>query len=264
MLLAVDVGNTNITLALFDNKKYVNEFRLPSDKDLSGKEYEVLLQSLFKDYSIDDCIIGSVVEELTYKLKHSLDCVFGIDSKIISCDMNLGISICIDNPKELGADRIANAVAVAKTSKTAVIVVDFGTATTFDIINSKKEFIGGIIAPGLTTQLKSLKISTSKLPKVDVSISANPIGKNTSDAIVSGVVRGSACMVEGMLSQCEKQLGEKALVIATGGYCGLISNYMTRRFDRVNQLLTLEGLRDIYYMNFCSDVRNEQKSFMEF
>ena len=249
MLLTVDIGNTNITLALFENKKYVNEFRLASDRDLSGSEYEVLLKSLFKDFEIDDCIICSVVDELTDKLKHSVDKVFGVNSQIINLNMNLGVRVKIDNPEELGADRIANAVAVSKTYKSAVIVVDFGTATTFDIINSKKEFIGGIIAPGLTTQLKSLKISTSKLPKIDVSISQNPIGTNTTDAILSGVVRGSACMVEGLLNQCENQLGEKAVVVATGGYCGLISNYMTRRFNKINPTLTLEGLRDIYYMN---------------
>lgn len=249
MLLTADIGNTNITLGLFHNDKYINEFRLASDKDLSGEEYEILLKSLFKDYKIEGCVIASVVEELNVKFKRAADNVFNIKSIFVDSDINLGIDIKIDNPKSAGADRIANAVAASNLYTGAVIVIDFGTATSFDIINSKKEFLGGVIAPGINTQMKCLKNSTSKLPKIDVSISRNAIGHNTTDAILSGVIRGTACMVDGLVSQCEKELGEKAIVVATGGYCGLIANYLNRPFDFVNPILTLEGLKQIYYMN---------------
>ena len=162
----------------------------------------------------------------------------------------MNIKLKTDKPKEVGADRIANAVAVAeKYDSKNVIVIDFGTATTFDIINNKKEFIGGVIAPGINTQVKCLKNATSKLPKIDVSLSPNAIGPNTTEAILSGVIRGSACMVDGLVAQCEKELGGKAVIIATGGYCGLIANYMTRPFDVVNPILTLEGLKRIYELN---------------
>lgn len=249
MLLTADIGNTNITLGLFDDDKYLNEFRLASDKDLSGEEYEILLNSLFKDYEIDGCVIASVVEELNIKFKRAVDNVFGIKSIFVDNNINLGFAVALDNPGEVGADRLANAAAVVKKYTGAVIVIDFGTATSFDIVNSKKEFLGGVIAPGINTQMKCLKNSTSKLPKIDVSISRSAIGHNTTDAILSGVIRGTACMVDGLVAQCEKELGEKAIVVATGGYCGLIANYLKRPFDYVNPTLTLEGLRYIYNMN---------------
>ena len=248
MMLAVDIGNTNITLGLFNEAGlFVKDFRLPSDKDLSVFEYEVLLKSLLGDYHFSGCICASVVEELNMKIKNALDSVFSVDSIFISSDMNLGISIITNSPSEVGADRIANAVAIcAKYPKTNVIVVDFGTATTFDIVNSKGEFCGGVIAPGLKTQLKSLNSATSKLPKIDVAISPAAIGHNTYEAILSGVIRGSACMVDGLVKQCEKELGESVKLVATGGYCGLIQNYTQRKFDEINPILTLEGLREIY------------------
>jgi type III pantothenate kinase len=249
MLLTADIGNTNITLGLFDNEKYVNEFRIPSDKDLSGEEYEILLKSLFKDYNIKGCVIASVVEELNFKFKHAIDRVFNLDSVFVDCDINLGITIKTETKSEVGADRIANAVAATNLYKGAVIVVDFGTATTFDIINSKGEFLGGLIAPGINTQIKSLKIATSKLPKIEVSISPCAIGRNTTDAILAGVIRGTAAMVDGLIIQSEKELGEKATIVATGGYCGLIANYLNRPFDDVNRNLTLIGLKKIYEMN---------------
>ncbi len=249
MLLTADIGNTNITLGLFDGKHYVNEFRLASDRDLSGEEYEILLKSLFKDYVIDGCVIASVVEELNLKFKRAVDNVFGFKSVFVDSDINLGIKILTDNPREVGADRLANAVAAARNYDGAVIVIDFGTATSFDVINSKHEFLGGVIAPGINTQVKCLKSSTSKLPKIDISISPKAIGHNTTDAILSGVIRGTACMVDGLVEQCEQELGEKATVVATGGYCGLIANYLKRPFDDVNPVLTLEGLRLIYGLN---------------
>lgn len=249
MLLTADIGNTNITLGLFDCGYYVNEFRLASDKDLSGEEYEILLKSLFRGYNIEGCVIASVVEELNMKFKRAVDNVFGFKSVFVDCDVDLGIKIVTDNPREVGADRLANAVAAAQNYEGAVIVIDFGTATSFDVINSKHEFLGGVIAPGINTQVKCLKASTSKLPKIDVSISNSAIGHNTTDAILSGVIRGTACMVDGLVEQCEKELGEKATVVATGGYCGLIANYLKRPFDDVNPILTLEGLRLIYLAN---------------
>ena len=249
MLLAADIGNTSITLGLFDDDNYINEFRIPSDRDLSLEEYEVLLSSIFKEYLINDCIIASVVEDLSDKFKKTVDYVFNINSILVDNSLNLGINVITDKPNEVGADRLANAVAASKLYEGAVIVIDFGTATSFDIINSKQEFIGGVIAPGINTQMKCLKNSTSKLPKIDVSISPRAVGHNTTEAILSGVIRGSACMVDGLVEQCEKELCEDAIIVATGGYCGLIANYLKRPFDVVNHNLTLVGLKEIYKLN---------------
>ena len=255
MLLTTDIGNTNITLGLFDEDALVEEFRLASDKDLSSEEYEVLLKSLFKGFNVDGCIIGSVVEELNEKFTEAVKNVFGIVPVFLTNKINTGIKIKTDFPDEVGADRIANAAGACVLYKRPAIVVDFGTATSFDIVNAKGEFIGGIIAPGINLQMKVLNKFTSKLPRTDVAISTNAIGHNTTDAILSGVIRGTACMIDGLVMQCEKELGEKAVLIATGGYSGLIANYLTRKFDFINPTLTLEGLRYLYNLNVVGELQ---------
>ena len=249
MLLTVDIGNTNITFGLYDGDKFTTEFRLPSDKDLSTEEYKVLLNSVCKSYKIKGAIIASVVKQLGLKIKSAIDYIFDINSLYLDNNLELGIKICTDNPKEVGADRIANAAAASVLYKGAVIVVDFGTATTFDIINSQKEFLGGIIAPGINTQLKCLNSATSLLPKIEVAISHKTIGTNTTDAILSGVIRGTACMIDGLIRQCKNELKENVTVVATGGYCGLIANYLETSFDDINQTLTLYGLKHLYNLN---------------
>lgn len=249
MLLTADIGNTNITLGLFDENALVEEFRLASDKDLSLEEYEVLLKSLFKDFSIDGCIISSVVSELNEKFKNAVGNVFKLEPLFLSVDINTGIKVALKNPLEAGADRIANAAGAYVLYNKPTIVVDFGTATSFDIVNRRGEFIGGVIAPGLNLQMKVLNKFTSKLPRIDVAISNKAIGDNTTDAILSGVIRGTACMIDGLIEQCEKELGERAVVVATGGYSGLIASYLKRPFDLINPTLTLEGLRYLYQIN---------------
>ena len=249
MLLTADIGNTSISLGLFDDNALVEEFRLASDKDLSLEEYEVLLKSLFKAYKVDGCIISSVVEELNKKFKKAVDEVFKINAIMLSSALNTGIEIVLDNKKEIGADRIANAAGAYVLYKHPVIVIDFGTATSFDIVNKNGEFVGGVIAPGINLQLKTLNKFTSKLPKIDVATSPTAIGANTTDAILSGVIRGCACMIDGLVEQCEKELGGKATLVATGGYASVVVNYMKRPFDFINPTLTLEGLRHLYYLN---------------
>lgn len=249
MLLTADIGNTSINLGLFDGEALVEEFRLASDKDLSQEEYEVLVKTLCKPYKVKGCIIASVVDELSKKFKSATDNVFKIDSILLTNKCNTGVKIALQNPEEAGADRIANACGALMLYNRPCIVVDFGTATSFDIINRQGEFIGGVIAPGLNLQMKVLNTFTSKLPKIDVAISNKAIGNGTSEAILSGVIRGTACMIDGLVEQCEKELGGKATLVATGGYSGLISNYLKRPFDFINPTLTLEGLRYLYNLN---------------
>lgn len=249
MLLTADIGNTSITLGLFDDNAVVEEFRLASDKDLSLEEYEVLLKSLFRDFVIDGCIISSVVVELNSKFKSAVDEVFKIDAMLLSHTMNTGVNIVLPNKNEVGADRIANAAGAYVLYKHPVIVIDFGTATSFDIVNKDGDFVGGVIAPGINLQLKSLNTFTSKLPRIDAASSPTAIGSNTVDAILSGVMRGCACMIDGLVEQCEAELGGRAVVVATGGYASIVAEYMKRPFDFINPTLTLEGLRYLYYLN---------------
>lgn len=249
MLLTADIGNTSINLGLFDGDALVEEFRLASDKDLSQEEYEVLLKTLCKPYNIEGCIIASVVDELNKKIKSAADNIFKIKPIMVTSECKAGVKIAIENPKEAGADRIANACGAFMLYKRPCIVVDFGTATSFDIVNKQGEFIGGVIAPGLNLQMKVLNKFTSKLPKIDVAVSNKAIGNSTSDAILSGVIRGAACMIDGLVKQCENELGERVTLVATGGYSGLISSYLERPFDFINPTLTLEGLRFLYNLN---------------
>lgn len=249
MLLTADIGNTSITLGLFDDEALVEQFRLASDKDLSQEEYEVLLKTLCKPYVIDGCVIGSVVDELSKRFKTSVDRVFKISSILINHECNTGVKIALKHPKEAGADRLANACGAFMLYERPCIVIDFGTATSFDIVNNKGEFIGGVITPGLNLQMKVLNKFTSKLPKIDVAVSNVAIGNNTMDAILSGVIRGSACMIDGLVKQCEEELGERATLVATGGYSTLIASYLKRPFDFINPTLTLEGLRFLYNLN---------------
>ena len=218
MLLAIDIGNTNITLGVFENENILETFRLASDKELPQEEYEILLHSLFKKYNITACIIASVVDELSKRVKHAADNVFHIDSLLLSHKLNLGIQIKLKNPREAGADRIANACGAYVLYRKPAIIVDLGTATTFDIIDKDGCFIGGVIMPGLNLQFRALNTNTSKLPRIEADTVDKAIGNNTADAILSGVIRGSACAIEGLLSQCESELGSKAVIIATGGY----------------------------------------------
>lgn len=249
MLLTADIGNTSINLGFFDGNALVETFRLASDKDLSQEEYEVLIRTLCKSYKIEGCIIASVVEELSAKFKSAVDNALKINSMLLTSKCNTGVKIALANPEEAGADRIANACAAFMLYERPCIVVDFGTATSFDIVNEKGEFIGGVIAPGLNLQMKVLNKFTSKLPKIDVAVANKAIGSSTSEAILSGVIRGSACLIDGLVEQCEKELGSKAVLIATGGYSGLIANYLKRPFDFINPTLTLEGLRLLYNLN---------------
>lgn len=249
MLLTADIGNTNITLGLFDGSALIEEFRLASDKDLSLEEYEVLLKTLFKAYDVKGCIIGSVVDELNKKFKTAVEKVFKLTPIFVNSTINTGVKISLKHPKEAGADRIANACGAFMLYDKPCIVVDFGTATTFDIVNKDGEFVGGIIAPGLNLQMKSLNKFTSKLPRIDVAKSKSAIGNNTTDAILSGVIRGAACMIDGLVKQCEKEIGTRVTLIATGGYSSLIADYLERKFDFINPTLTLEGLRVLYNLN---------------
>ena len=249
MLLTADIGNTSITLGIFEDNALVEQFRIASDKDLELEEYVVLLKTLLKKFIVNDCIISSVVEELTEKFKNAVTEAINITPYILTKDSATVISLKVDEPDEVGAVRIANATGAAVLYKLPVIAIDFGTATSFDIVNKDKEFIGGAIAPGINLQLKSLNNFTSKLPKIEAATSPRAIGSNTTDAILAGVIRGCASMIDGLVEQSEKELGEKATLIATGGYATIVADYMKRPFDFINPTLTLEGLRYLYYLN---------------
>lgn len=249
MFLSIDIGNTNITLGVFEEENLVETFRLPSNKDMSIKEYEILLKNLCQTYQIKDCAIASVVEELSHVVKKACDRAFEVESFLLQSNSDFGMKILLENPDEVGADRVANAYGAKKKYPLPAIIVDIGTATTFDIVSKEGDFLGGVIMPGLNLQFKALNSNTSKLPKIEAGYSEKAIGNSTQKAMLSGIMRGSASAIEGLIHQCELELGEKATIIATGGHSKLISEYMFRSFDYINPTLTLEGLKLLYKLN---------------
>ena len=249
MILTIDVGNTSITCGLFENDNLVKSFRIPSDRDITTSKCMELLQFNISTIHIDGAIIGSVVEEVNDRVFGAVFELYKVKPILLNSKTNLSITLNVKNNAEVGADRIANAVKAWEIYKKSVIVVDFGTATTFDIVNSKGEFIGGIIAPGIITQLNSLFQATSKLPKIEIKPIEKTIANDTESSILSGVVIGSASMVDGMIERCEKELNERPVIIGTGGLCEVVAQYMTKKFDNIYNNLTLAGLLSIYKNN---------------
>lgn len=249
MLLVIDIGNTNITLGVFDKESLIKTYRIASDKNMQQSEYERLLSELLTKHKITDCIIGSVVTELNSIIQKACNNIFNINSLLLDSTLDYGLEVKLQNPQEVGADRIANAYAAKKLYSLPAIVVDIGTATTFDIVSKEGNFLGGVIMPGINLQFKSLYSNTSKLPKIHAQKSNKAIGNSTENAMLSGIIRGSASSIEGLIHQCELELGQRATIIATGGDSKLISEYMLRSFDYVNPTLTLEGLKYLYELN---------------
>lgn len=253
MLFVLDIGNTNITAGVFDNEDLVVSWRIASDIKRSEDEYGIIIKNLIKDANligkIDSAIISSVVLPLTERIQDALKNYLDIDSLIVNHKINTGIKIVLKNPGEIGADRIVNGYAASVLYGSPVIVVDFGTATSFDIVNGDNEFVGGIITAGMKIQADALSKFTSKLPKVKIEAPPTAIGTNTIDAMLSGIVRGHAAMIDGLISQCEEELGHRATIVATGGYSAIISKYLKRKFDYINPDLTLIGSRLLHVLN---------------
>ena len=253
MLLTIDIGNTNITLGVFDGDMLVHSWRLSTEITRTEDELGIFIKNLLREACIQDkvknAVISSVVVQLTDVAEKAVEKYLGLKALVISHKIKTNVVLKTDNPSQIGADRIANACAAASLYQAPIIVIDFGTATSFDIVNSNNEFIGGIITAGMKIQAEALSSHTSKLPKLNIEAPKNVIGKNTIAAMLSGIVRGHAAMIDGLISECEKELGAKAVIIATGGYSSVISDYLTRKFDYINPDLTLLGLKLLFEIN---------------
>jgi type III pantothenate kinase len=253
MLLAVDIGNTNVTLGVFDGDKLRATWRMATDVNQMGDEYAALLLPLLnyqgmKASDIKEAAMCSVVPPLVGIFEELLERYFNVSPLVVRAGVKTGVRIVFENPREVGTDRIVNAAAAHHLYKGAVIVVDMGTGTTFDIVSKEGEFCGGVIAPGIGIAAQALYTRTAALPRVELVHPQKAIGSNTISAMQSGIVFGYIGLVEGLLARIQKELGEKALVVATGGYAELIARG-TKVIDKVNPDITLVGLRLIYQMN---------------
>jgi type III pantothenate kinase len=253
MLLAFDIGNTSIHLGLFEGEDLKETWRIGVEREKLPDEYGVLILSLLDargigTESIDACIIGCDVPPLTPTFEQVCRKYFNIEPLVVGHGLRTGVRILYDNPKQLGADRIIDAVAAAKYYGTPVIVVDFGTGTVFDAVNAKGDYLGGAIAPGIGIASEALFSRGAMLYRVQLERPPAAIGKNTIQAMQSGILFGYVGLVEGLVARFKAEVGEEAKVVATGGYAPVIASE-TDCIDIVDQDLTLNGLRMIYEMN---------------
>lgn len=257
MILVLDVGNTNIVLGVFQNKTLLKEWRLSTDFQRTADEYGIQVMNLFHFYDFDPkkvegVIISSVVPNIMYSLERMINKYFKLEALVVGPGIKTGINIKYDNPKEVGADRIVNAVAAHDLYEKPLIIVDFGTATTYCAVKKNGDYLGGVICPGIKISADALTSRAAKLPRVELSRPDNAIGKNTVSAMQAGLVFGYIGSVEYIVNKLKeemKSLGEEEpLVIATGGFAKLISED-AKSIDLVNPFLTLEGLRILYDKN---------------
>lgn len=253
MLLVVDVGNTHTVLGVYEGPKLVHDFRIETAKGRTADETLVLLSSLLhlaeiKRSSIRASIIASVVPALTEVFVEAIDRAFDHEPLVVGPGIKTGMPILYENPREVGADRIVNAVAAYERVGSSCIVVDFGTATTFDCISEKGEYLGGSIAPGMNISAQALFTRAAKLPRAEIARPPKAVGRNTIHSMQSGIVFGYVGLVEGLVERLRKEMGSAKAVIATGGLAHLIEPE-TEVIDEVDDDLTLEGLRLLYERN---------------
>jgi len=254
MIICLDVGNTNIKYAVYDGETLKISFRVATEHKKTSDEYGGQLISILGNNKIDVSeisggIISSVVPQLDYTLERMCVNYLGIKPMMLVHGLKTGLNLRVDIAKEVGADRVVNNVAAVKKYGYPLIVIDFGTATTFNVIDKKGEFIGGVIAPGIKGSLDSLVNGTAKLPRVEIERPASVIGKNTVTNMQSGIVYGFAGLVEYIVKKIKREMKEENVtVVATGGFSEVIAKDISC-IDKVDKLLTLEGLRYLYGLN---------------
>lgn len=251
MLLAIDAGNTDVKFAIFDGKKSKAIWRIKTDAARTCDEYVVFLAKLFelsklKFSDINDCIVSSVVPDANFQLRLMCHSAFKVKPIFIGKEIKkFDLKILLDKPEEVGADRIANAISAITYYQAPAIVVGFGTATTFDVVNKDGAYCGGAIAPGVNLSLNALHMGAAKLPKVSISRPESAIGTNTVNAMQSGIYWGYVALASGMIERLKSEIKGKPFVIATGGLAPLFKGDIPS-VDKTDEDLTLKGLLSIY------------------
>ena len=256
MIFCIDIGNSNIKYAIFDGAEVKGTFRVTSQRNATSDEYGVIVRDLLREAGIPKeeikgVIMSSVIPSLNYTMEHMCRDYLGVLPLIIGPGVKTGLNIKADNPKEVGSDIIVDSVSAIKKLGvgTPIIAIDFGTATTFDVINEKGELIGVVISPGIKSALDSLTLSTANLPKIELERPKNVIGKNTVACMQSGIVFGFAGLVDNIVNNIKNELNRPdTKVIATGGL-GKVIYKETKTIEYFDDMLTLNGLRHIYEMN---------------
>lgn len=253
MILALDMGNTNIVLGGIDENDIYFVSRVVTDRRKTGDEYAVIFNSILDLYNvdrstIDGAIISSVVPPLTKIIKHAIEHILGITPMVVGPGVKTGLNILIDNPAQLGSDLVVDAVAATAEYPAPLIIFDMGTATTVSVIDKNKNYLGGVIIPGIMVSQESLTSKTSQLPRIGLDEPEKVIGRNTVECMRSGLYNANASMIDGMIERVEGELGMSATVIATGGLSKFIVPYCKREIIYDDSLL-LKGLWIIYKKN---------------
>ena len=253
MILAIDIGNTNIVIGCCDDEKIYFIERLSTNLPKTELEYAISFKNVLEIYGIDPAqieggIISSVVPPITNIVRASAEKVLGKPMKIVGPGVKTGLNILMDNPAQVGSDRIVNAVAAINEYPVPLIIIDMGTATTFCVVDGKKNYIGGMILPGVRISLDALTSRTSQLSRISIEAPKKTIGKNTIDCMKSGIIHGNAACIDSMVKRIEAELGQKATVLATGGLAKKIVPYCEQEITIDDELL-LKGLRLIYNKN---------------
>ncbi len=253
MLFVIDIGNTHTVLGVFEGERLRQDWRISTDKTKTADEYGVLIRSIcsvsgFSFEALRAVAISCVVPPLVQTFEEFCRKTLRLEPFFIEPGIKTGVPILMDNPREVGADRIVNAVAAYREVRRACIVVDFGTATTFDCISAEGEYMGGVIVPGIGISLEALFQTASKLPRVEIARPRTVIGKNTIHSMQSGILFGYVSMVDGMVERIRAEMGEDAYVIATGGMAERLEPE-SRTIQKVDRYLTLQGLQILYEMN---------------
>jgi type III pantothenate kinase len=252
-LLAIDIGNTQTVLGVYAGDKLKGQWRLASISERTADELEVLIRGLFGAReldikAVDGVAISSVVPALTPVYSAVANSLFDLDPLVVGPGIRTGMAVRYDDPREMGADRIVNAVAAFACYQKAVIVVDFGTATTFDCVSEDGAYLGGAIAPGMAVSMEALFSRASKLPKVALERPPRAIGRNTVHSMQSGVYYGYAAMVDGLIQRLTEEMKVVPTVVATGGAAASIASE-AKSIEHVDEMLTLEGLRLLFELN---------------
>ena len=254
LLLVMDVGNTNIVLGIYRQEKLLHHWRLQTNRHATEDEYGMQLANLLSytnNVSMNEVgavILSSVVPPLTIVLRKMAEKYFGLTPLILGPGVRTGLNIKYDNPREVGADRIANAVAGIEKYGAPLVIVDFGTATTFCFIDEEGNYIGGAIAPGISISTEALYQRAAKLTRVEIDKPDSVVGKNPVQSMQAGIYYGYVGLVDEVVTRMKKLLHKRPTVVATGGYASLICRD-TQTIDQVDPLLTLEGLKLIYERN---------------
>jgi len=253
MILAIDMGNTNIVIGGIDSEKIYFSERITTTHVKTALEYAINIKNILEIHGLDKsqfegAIISSVVPPLNATLSSAVNKIFGFRPKLVGSGMKTGMNIIMDNPKTVGSDLIVDAVAALKDYPCPIIVIDMGTATTMSVVDKSGNYTGGVILPGLKVSLDSLSSKTAQLPQISLDIPDKVIGKNTIDCMRSGIIYGTAGMLDGIIDRMEEELGEKATIVATGGLSRFVVPLCRHEIVYDEQLL-MKGLMILYEKN---------------